>query len=323
MEKSFKFRRVNELTGVFVMGTVAALVTAILLAGRAQQWFEPKYEVHINFPIEDSLGLQKGASVTVLGTPVGTVKQIDLVDKKQLLAVLKIRGHSVDFIKTDSVAVIKRKLGVTGDTFVDITAGENGDPISQTDSTVLKCRKDTDLLEMVQQVVQRSAVPVFTELQKTLMEYRLLAEDLRAPEGTLQPILVQAKGTLTQINTLLAGIEKGEGTVGMLMKDPAVAVQIEKLFGEINKAFIQLNQTLGNIATASDVLPEAADAVHGELRDVPGVVLQTRVTLHELEKLLQGLQQHWLLRSAMQEAPSVQAIPIDAIQSGNPKEKSQ
>jgi phospholipid/cholesterol/gamma-HCH transport system substrate-binding protein len=312
MDKSFKFRRVNELIGAFVMVTVALLVTGILLAGRAQQWFEPEYELRINFPIEGSFGLQKGAEVTVLGTPVGTVKQIDLVEKNRLQAVLKIRGNYVDFIKTDSIAVIKRKLGVAGDAFIDVTAGENGAPIARTGVTILDCRKDAELMEMVQSVleqVQQSALPVITELQKTLMEYRLLAADIRDPEGNLQQILVQARGTLSQVDPLLIGIEKGEGTVGLFLKDPATASHIETI--------------LNNVKMGSAVLPEAANTIRDELRDVPGVVLQTRATLHESEKLLQGVQQHWLIRGYIQENQPLDAIPLDAVQGGRSGKVSQ
>jgi phospholipid/cholesterol/gamma-HCH transport system substrate-binding protein len=326
MDKSYKFRRVNELTGAFVMVAVALLVTAVFLAGRAQQWFEPEYELIINVPIEGSLGLQKGASVTILGMPAGTVKRIDLAGKNQLQAVLRIRGHSVDFIKTDSVAVIKRKLGVAGDAFIDITAGENGAPIERTGATVIDCRNDAEVMEIVQNVleqVQRAAVPAIDELQKTVMEFRLLAADLRDPEGNLQQILAQARGTLSHVDPLLVGLEKGEGTVGMFLKDPATAKQIETLFAEINEAVVQLNKTLSNITTASDLLPEAANAVRDELRDVPGVVLQTRATLYESERLLQAIQQHWLIRSHMQEYNPLEAIPVDAVQGGSSGEVSQ
>lgn len=323
MDQSFKFRRVNELTGAFVLVAVALLVMGLFFAGRAQQWFEPEYELIINVPIEGSLGLQKGAAVTVLGTPAGTVKRIDLAEKNQLQAVLRVRGYSAGFIKADSVAVIKRTLGVAGDAVIDITAGENGDPIERTGSTLIACRKEVDLLEMVQKVVQQSAVPAMEELQKALMEFRLLAADIRAPEGNLQQILAQARGTLSHVDLLLVGLEQGEGTVGMFLKDPATAKQMETLFAEINVAVVQLNKTLSNITTASEMLPEAANAVRDELRDVPGVVLQTRTTLHESEKLLQAIQQHWLIRGYMQEYNPLDAIPVDAVQGGGSGEVSQ
>ena len=73
MNKPFKFRYVNEIVGVFVLVVVAALIVGIILAGRAQEWFVPVHHLVLDFPEEGSLGLQKGAEVQILGTPVGVV----------------------------------------------------------------------------------------------------------------------------------------------------------------------------------------------------------------------------------------------------------
>lgn len=312
MDKSFKFRRVNEITGAFVMLTAALLVAGILLAGRAQQWFEPQYEVSINYPIEGSLGLKNGAEVAVLGTPVGTVKHIDLTENNQLRATLKIRGASVNFIKTDSIAVIKRKLGVTGDAFVDITTGANGDPIAQTGTTVLDCRTDAELMAIAQDVieqVQQAALPAITELQKTLMEFRLLAADIRNPEGNIQQILAQATGTLSHVESILASVDNGEGPAGMLLKDPATADQISTM--------------LTHLEASSAVLPEIANTVSNELVDVPGTVLQARATLYSSDQLLRALSHNWFINLFNQKNNSVDTIPIDAVQNNTSGEVSQ
>jgi phospholipid/cholesterol/gamma-HCH transport system substrate-binding protein len=322
---------VNELTGVFVLAIVTLLVVGVVLAGRAQHWFEPVYKLRILFPPEGSFGLQKGAEIDILGTPVGTVDQIEVAENDRLEAVLKIQGDFVRFIRTDSVAVIKRKFGVAGDAFVDITVGQ-GAPIELTGEAVIECRKDTELLEIVQQVVeqvQQATLPAIAELQKTLMEYRLLAQDMRNPQGNLQQILVRVHSSVGHVDSLLAGLEQGEGTAGKLLKDPAMAEHVEKILvnidqtiGQLNGALREVETILNHVKQATAVLPEAVDTVRGELRDVPGVVLNTQTTLHETEKLLEGLQQHWLLRGAMKKDKPLEAVPIDAVQVGGRKEDS-
>lgn len=332
MDKSFKFRYVNELTGTFVIAVIALLIVGVLLAGRAQQWFDPVYEVRTILPPEGSFGLQKGADVIVLGTSVGTVGGIEPIENDRLQAVLKIRGNFVNFIKTDSVAVIKRKLGVAGDAFVDISVGKTGSPIGLADKAIIECRKDTDLMEIVQDLmaeVQQAALPAIDELQKTLMEYRLLAEDMRKPDGNIQQVLVQVSSIMANVDSLLAGLEKGEGSVGQILKDPAIANQVESILAKIDEATGQLNKALretkvilDNVKVGSAVIPEAADTIRGELRDVPGVLQQTRATMHESEQLILGLQQHWLLSKSMPEENPLGAVSIDAVKSGSKKEES-
>lgn len=331
MSKPFKFRYVNELTGIFVIVIVALLVVGVLFAGRAQRWFEPVYELRIVFPPQGTFGLQKGAEINILGTPVGTVDRIEVTEDDQLQAVFKIQGDFVRFIRTDSEAIIKRKFGVAGDAFVDITVGK-GPPIDKANGTTITCRKDTELLEIVQNVVeqvQQATLPAIAELQKTLEQYRLLAEDMRNTEGPLQQMLVQVSGTVSHVDSLLVGLEKGEGTAGKLLKDPAIANEVEKLLGRMDEAVGQLSMViqdsqviLEDIKKATAVLPEAAETVRGELRDVPGVMLQAQTTLHESEILIEGLQQHWLLRRYMQQDKPLEAVPLDAVHVDGLKEAS-
>lgn len=329
MNKPFKFRYVNELAGGFVLLILALLVAGVLAAGRAQRWFEPVYELRTTFPPEGTFGLQKGAQVDILGTAVGVVDRIEVLENDQLQAVFKIRGDFVRFIRADSQAVIKRKFGVAGDAYVDITVGQ-GAPMDMAGEPTLPCRKDTELLEMVQEVVeqvQQATLPALEELRKTLEEYRLLAADMRNPEGSLQQILAQGNHTVGHINALLQGLEEGQGTAGKLLKDSSIAEEVDAILKKVNEAIGQLNEAmaesktiLDNLKTASAVLPETADTIRGELRDVPGVVLQTQATLYESEQLMDGLQKHWLLRRYMTKETPLDAVPIDAVQPGGSSE---
>lgn len=325
MNKPFKFRYVNELTGAFVIATVTLLLVGVMVAGRVQHWFEPVYELRINFPAEGTFGLQKGADINILGTAVGTVDRIEVTENNRLQAVLKIQGDFVRFIRTDSSAIIKRRFGVAGDAFVDIAVGQ-GNPIDMTSEPTLECRKDTELLEIVQEVVeqvQQATLPAIEELRKTLVEYRMLAMDMRDPQGQLQQIFVRVNNAVDHVDMLLVGLENGEGTAGKLLKDPAIANQVTDILTNIDTVVAQVSEAirlsetiLSDIKKATTVLPEAADTIRSELRDLPGVVLKTQTVLHASEKLIEGLQAHWLLRGYMRGDKPLDAIPIDAIQMG-------
>jgi hypothetical protein len=57
-----------------------------------------------------------------------------------------------------------------------------------------------------------------------------------------------------------------------------------------------LNAAVTNIQAGSARLPEIADAVADETKDLPGLVHQTQVSMVELERLIEALQRHWLVR---------------------------
>ena len=73
MNMAFKFRFVNEITGIFVMLALAALAAGVFFAGRAQGLFEPKFQLQALFTTDEgSFGLKRGAEVRIRDTAAST-----------------------------------------------------------------------------------------------------------------------------------------------------------------------------------------------------------------------------------------------------------
>jgi phospholipid/cholesterol/gamma-HCH transport system substrate-binding protein len=300
MNKPFKFRYVNEIVGGFVLLIATVLVAGVILAGLAQSWFEPKYQLRVKFPPEGSAGVKKGAEVVILGTPVGTVEEVLVEDDGSMEGILVIHGRFSRFIRMDSEAVLKKKFGVAGDAFVEITKG-NGAPV---ENGVLPspAKKDTELIETMQTLldqVRSATLPLLEQIRKAAEEYTGLAADLRKPEGHVQQILLR-------LDELTTGLEKGQGTAGKLLKDPST-------MDNVNKAIAAVNET---IASVNDRLRQ----VEGILADVkntsgklPETLLQTEDTLREAEVLIEGIQKHWLIRKYIEQTAPTERIPLEAV----------
>jgi len=226
---------------------------------------------------------------------------------------LRVRGQFQRFIRSDSVAVVKKQFGVAGDSYIEITAGAR-DPLPAEGAT-LPVRKDTEILELVQEIVlqmQQTVVPLLEETQATLVEYRDIAVELQNPEGDLQRTLAAAR-------SIVEGIERGEGSVGRVLRDPTLARELEGILVRAQAMTTQLEESLkktdailDDVRRAASALPETTETLRGELRDVPGIVLQTQSTLREAEQLLAGLQEHWLLRRYMDRPAPIETLPPPA-----------
>lgn len=309
--KPFQFRYVREIVGVFVLLCAAILIVSVVLVARAQRWFEKEFEVLVRFPREGTFGVQRGTRVEILGSNAGRVESVKVAPDGVIEGTLQIRSDYVRFLREDSEAVVKKEYGVAGAAYIVIQVG-TGAPVSRT-GFVLPIRKDTELLEMVQSVVEQiqgAVLPVLREVEQTLAEYRGLAADLRRPDHPLQQLL-------TNLNAIAIGLRDGEGTVGRLLKDPAIAdgvasnlVQLHGVLRQVEQAMTQVQTVLKNLETASAAVPEVVETVRQEMRDVPGLVVQTRATLETTEQLLAGLRRHWLLRGAMR--PDVHLEPLSA-----------
>ncbi len=315
----YKFRHVNEIVGTFVVLAVVLIVAGIFLMARAQRWFEPVHDLRVTFPAEGTFGVERGARIEILGAAAGRVERIRVNDDGSIEGVLRIRGEYARFLHVDSVAVVKKEYGVAGAAYIAITVGSGA--LLSLENARIPIRKDTELLEMVQLVVEQiqdSVLPALTEVEKTLAEYRGLAADLRSPTNSLQLLLVN-------LNGIAAGLRDGEGTAGKILRDPAIAdesrkaiEQVNTLLGKLEKTIDEANGILRNVQKSSDALPGVVETVRGEMKDVPGVVLQARATLLETEKLLSGLQRHWLLRGAMEGGTLLDPIAPGAVGGGAP-----
>lgn len=295
MNKPFKFRYVNEIVGAFVLVVIAALMIGIILAGRAQEWFVPVYTLRLDFPEEGSLGLQKGAAVEILGTPVGAVEKIQVNDDGRMTGRFTIKGDFIRFVRVDSRAVVKKKFGIAGDAYVEVTQGRG----AALDREIpLLASKDTEITEIAQDILKR--------LQETTVpaieEYTALAADLRSTNGPLVKLLAN-------LEEITAGLERGEGSAGQLLRDPAMAQELTRILAQVNRALDEVQKILADVKATTAQLPAAASTVGREVQDLPGVVVQSQATLREAERLILGLQQNWLIRKHVPPTPATELIP--------------
>jgi len=91
--------------------------------------------------------------------------------------------------------------------------------------------------------------------------------------------------------------------VGKLLTDPAAADELNALLVKANHSVDDLQVTLtnlqqasGNLQLASTNLPAITEAFRNETKDLPGLVLQTQTSMRELERLIEAMQRHWLVR---------------------------
>ena len=136
MEKRFKFRHVNELTGAFVLAVVALVIVGVLFSGRSQRWFSRQFAFDVLLPEKGAFGLSRGNEVFVMGVSAGSVYDVQVGEDGRMKARVKIRGDFERFVRVDSQATIKKVFGVAGDSFIEITRGV-GEPLPPRGGTIV------------------------------------------------------------------------------------------------------------------------------------------------------------------------------------------
>ena len=158
--------------------------------------------------------------------------------------------------------------------------------------------KDTEITEIAQDILKR--------LQETTVpaieEYTALAADLRSTNGPMMKLLAN-------LEQITAGLERGEGSAGQLLRDPALASELTRILEQVNVALGEVQKILADVKATTAQLPAAAQTVGREVEDLPGMVVQSQATLREAERLIQGIQQNWLIRKHVPAAPTTELIP--------------
>ena len=180
--------------GLFIVVTLAILVTGVFLIGNTETLFKSTYRVKAEF--QNVSGLSDGADVRVGGIHEGTVRKIDLPKRPgdKVTVEMDLQSATRDIVKKDSLADIKSE-GLLGDKYVEVTFGtedaerlKNGDTIGSEPPLDI-----SDLLNKTNQILDTT---------KTAME--------------------GAQVTVSNLQSISSKINSGQGSIGALINNKTV-----------------------------------------------------------------------------------------------------
>ena len=325
------FRYANQLVGVMVLLTVLIFVVAFLFSGRVRHWMDPGGRLKVILPSDGLFGLAEGAVVEVLGTKAGQVRRIVIDPQQQMYADVQIQSNMKGFVRADSSAVIRKRFGVAGDSFLEISRGFK-EPLDW-EFAVITATADRAHIESVGEIlaeVRSKIFPIIGDTQSVIHALLAVVTDMQDPQGDLHQLLAN-------FNTISGKISRGEGLLGRLLYEEKLVDDIEQIVVQLNKnmqrldpLFEDLETTIGNVSQISaqineqtgdlpeitrslkevlvsaqavmkdlsrttPELPRIAQNVGQATDSVSVLLLQTQKVMAELELLIRQLQSHWLL----------------------------
>lgn len=193
--------------GLFVIGGIALFVLAIFIIGKQKNLFNPVFNITATF--YNVSGLQVGNNIRFSGINVGTVNNIIIINDSTVRVDMIVRREIQQFIKADSEVAIGSE-GLIGDRLLIITQGSSDAPI------VAEGQELT------------SKEPIETDA---------IIASLERTSGHVEVIT-------KQLAEVMIGINKGEGTLGLLLQDTATAKNIDQTFANFKKSSEGLDQTI-------------------------------------------------------------------------------
>ncbi len=244
--------------GIFISLGLAILLVTIFTIGGQHKTFVKMFHIHVIF--DDVQGLQSGNNIWLSGMKVGTVGRIAFYGTSQVEVILNIEEKAQPHIRKDSKARISTD-GLVGNKIVIIDGGsDSAPPIANND--------------------------------------RLNAEHLAGTQEMFATL--QASGSnLLEITGNLKAISKkisdGQGTLGQLINDPAIADKMKSSIEHLRTASAGSEAMIANLENFSERLRRSDGLVNQLITDttvfsrLKGAIVQLNLAADQASQFTSSL----------------------------------
>jgi len=321
-------RYADEWVGLLVVAAVAAFLGAILHAGVLRDWFRPVSHLCIVLPETGVAGLSVGADVEVLGTHAGVIRRVIISPNQQMYAEAEIDDQARAFIRRDSQGTIRRRYGVAGAAFVDVSRGKGAE--LDWDYAVIQAVTERDPTESIGALIDQARQKIFPILDDAGRSTKALAdvmEHMQKGEGDvgrlltdetmvrdIEAIVAKASGIVSDLGQLVSELQLAASNVKNLSQGiNARNGGVPGLLHRADATLATLQQSMRDLALATRRAPQIVHSVELGARDLPGLLTQTQQTAHQLEELAIQLRGLWLLGGGGKPSPQSTRLPTHEV----------
>ena len=297
MKRSGEIRWGELRLGLVIFTALSLFLWASIQGG--ENLFHRKHPLRSMFT--NVQGVVGGAPVWFQGVEVGAVKSLDFVtegDTSRVLVRLDINDEAWPRIRKDSHVRIQA-LNLFGEKFIEVTPGSaRGAAVQEND--LLPSEKPTDVTELMERgsgIVDQLAhattdlaallkkvrngegtlgkiansSELYDALVSTTRRTDTLVAHLDASQGEMRHALVSVSTTL---DSLAQGIQRGDGTLGRLAKDPSLYDHLAHSSAHVDTALARIESGEGNLGRLSrdeklyENLQQSLDRLNHLLEDV-------------------------------------------------------
>ncbi|MDD1750176.1 MAG: MlaD family protein [Methanothrix sp.] len=270
MKTSRNIRWSELRTSILTLVAITLLAFGILQLGGKTGLFSKDY--HLVIYLDNSLGLKTGSVVRLAGLDVGNVEDVGFTTDpslKKVLIKLSINKEYMDRIRKDSVVTIKT-MGLLGDKYVDISVGSPTQPVVEPGGRLM------EVSEAQFAGVLAGAATGLEGFNVVVGQLKQVMDDLARGEGTAGLLLKdpslynELNSSAVSLQAITADLKGGKGTAGKFLNDPKL---YDNLNDVSNKAVLLVDKlNKGSLMKMSEdkTFYDNLHAVSVNLKDVSG-----------------------------------------------------
>ncbi len=230
MAKGKKTSRDVAVGAMFALALVILAIT-IMALGDGSNLFRSEVRYLVVFPSVEGMGI--GSPVKMNGVQIGSVIGIDLSTDATRAGIEVEIGVDAAYrqrIRTDSKASLKILQLLSGEKFVELSAGTPG-ASELPEGAVIELEQDTELLAAVagaSENINEISVSLKNILQSLESGEALLGKAITDPEFGKAGIEALG-GALENLQAITGELRAGKGFIGRLLQDEAFAARVDAL----------------------------------------------------------------------------------------------
>lgn len=229
--------------GLFVIGGLGFLILLLYVIGKNQNLFGNSFLLKARF--ENVHGLTKGNNVRLAGIDAGTVKEIKVLSDTCIEVTLLIKDGMKGFIRKNATVTIGTD-GLMGNKLVNIeSARQAASLVEEGDVLAGEPGTDTEQMLKVLSKTNTDVAAIASELKKTverinhsqglwkILEDETLPVNIRQSLARIRSASAYMSQSMATLNIIVDDVNQGKGSLGKLLKDSAIAVQISEAVEKI------------------------------------------------------------------------------------------
>lgn len=305
-----KLRYADEVVGLLVIASIVVFLGVAFQAGVLSRWFHSTVTLRVLLPEQGSAGLSSGSDVEVLGTKAGEVRRVVINPDQQMYAEVDIEEQAKPFIRRDSIAVIRKRFGVAGAAYLDISRGKTEE--LDWNYAVIQGTTERDPTESIGTLidqVREKVFPLLDDLTRASASLADVVEGVKKGRGTIGRLVTDdtlvhdAEGTVQSVHEsvdklgpIMDQLQAATHDVAALARTTdAAAADVPALIQRMDRVLVSLQEVMQTLGQATNHLPQIAKNVEGTTANLPSLLTQTEQTLKNLDTLLVQLRGSWLL----------------------------
>lgn len=337
-----RLSRVERSVGWFVVAATLLLVAGfayyIYHAAQQKGWFKIKIPYYVY--VRDATGLNVGDPVRLMGFDVGQITEVTGTEAGKgwftdhnynVFVQFRVREPYFGYIWTDSSVRIGTG-DLLGKRVIEISKGATGEvTVATTEPIMILNKKPTPQPDWVRLTDQPDGIWITNVLESPALTEHLdeiarhvktalpgvfiltnqvadLLTNSAALTGRAREIVADARPLISNLTALTASLTNGQGALGELLIPANLNLQLHKTLSAAEATLVTTDTNIARLAAGMsrtlDNLANITSNLNTQVQANDQILSQLSDAIVNADKFVQGLRQHWFLRSAFRERPT-------------------